>query len=107
MHTTNLPFKKPIYSLGSLTAPSKIAIKLAIIDFTSNAAPISAFTIKLLKNSPDATGVDVFDLSTECSSLTSACTFVYDVAAADDYFLTIYDDSADPHINKFVQYYVV
>ena len=100
-----LPFKYPIYSLGSIAAGKNIGIKLALVNTDANAAPLSSFTIKLIQTTPDGTATD---LSSQCSSATSACSIPHAITATDNYYLAVYDaNSADPFVKKYLQWFAL
>ena len=98
------PFKYPIYSLGSIASGKTIGIKLALVDVDSNAAPISNFTIKLIQNTPAGTSVD---LSSKCSTASSACSIPHSITATDSYYLAVYDASTTPFVKSYLQWYAL
>ena len=99
------PFKYPIYSLGSIAAGKTIGIKLALVGADSNAAPISNFTIQVIRGTPDGAATD---LSALCSNAISACSAPYTTPAADNYYLAVFDaNSADPFVKKYLQWFLV
>ena len=97
------PFKYPIYSLGGITSGKTIGIKLALVDIDNNAAPVSSFTIKLIKGTPEGTAVD---LSSQCSGASSACSVPCLINATDDYYLAVYD-ATGIFVKSFVQWFAL
>ena len=90
--------------MGGITSGKTIGIKLALVDVDSNAAPVSSFTIKLIKSTPEGTAVD---LSSQCSGASSACSVPCSINATDDYYLAVYDASTGIFVKSFVQWFAL
>lgn len=96
------PFTYPIYTF-QMEANSQVGIKIGLVAANPNAVSISALTIEMRVGALSDTPID---LSGNCASFQSLCTFVYTGPTTGTYYLSI-RDKTEQIITKFLQFYIL